>query len=105
MAGPKQKPTSLSDLLAKSEGVLQRLREGGSAADRALTAARRHLPDDLAEHVWAATVDAEVLSLLCESSAWANRLRYATAGLAAAVAGDLGVPVASVVVKVRPRQR
>ncbi len=105
MAGPKQKPTSLSDLLSKGEGVLQRLREGGNAADRALAAARQHLPAELAGHVWAAAIDGEVLSLLCESSAWANRLRYATSGLAAAVAAELGVAVTKVVVKVRPRQR
>ncbi|MBP6513785.1 MAG: DUF721 domain-containing protein [Steroidobacteraceae bacterium] len=55
--------------------------------------------------MWAAAIDGEVLSLLCESSAWANRLRYATGGLAAAVAAELGVAVVKVVVKVRPRQR
>lgn len=105
MAGPKQKPTSLSDLLAKGEGVLQRLREGASGADRALQAARRHLPDGLGEHVWGAAFSNGELALLVESAAWATRLRYAASNLAAAAGAELGSPVSKVVVKVRPRPR
>lgn len=105
MAGSKQKPTSISDLLSKSEGLLQRLRTGASDAERALETARRHLPEELGRQLWAASFEAGVLSLLVESAAWATRLRYASGGLAAGLGTELGAPVTKVVVKVRPRPR
>jgi len=103
VASQKQKPTSLSDLLAKGEGSLQRLREGASSANRALEASRRHLPADLAGRVWGAAFDGGALSLLVESAAWATRLRYATRELGNAIGTELGEPIRKVVVKVRPR--
>jgi hypothetical protein len=103
VASQKQKPTSLSDLLAKGEGTLQRLREGATGANRALEAARRHLPAELAVHVWGAGFTGGVLSLLVESASWATRLRYAIRGVAGTLGTELGEPVQRVVVKVRPR--
>lgn len=96
-----QKPTSVSDLLGKAGGVLERLRDGASQADRVLGAVRRHLPADLRERVWGASLRAGHLTVMVASAAWATRIRYQAPQLRQALAPELG-QIERMSVKVRP---
>jgi len=97
-----QKPTSVSDLLGKAGGMLERLREGAGAADRVLGAVQDSLPAGLGRQVWGATVRDGVLTVLVSSAGWATRIRYQAATLQESVTGRLGVKLERTVVKVRP---
>ncbi len=96
-----QKPTSVSDLLGKAGGMLERLRDGASEADRVLGAVRRHLPGDLRERVWGASLRGDHLTVMVASAAWATRIRYQAPALKQALAAELG-PIERIAVKVRP---
>lgn len=96
-----KKLTSVSDLLAGGQGMLRRLREGAVQADRTLAEVRRQLPPELAREVWAAAMSGPTLTLLVRSAAWGTRLRYQAPRLKDALAGELGVAIDRVVVKVR----
>ena len=98
-----KKPTAISDLLAKGQGVFERLREGARAADRTLAAARSALPDELAEHVWAAQIDGTTLDVAVDSAAFASRIRYLEAGMRAAVTTACTTVVERCRIRVRPR--
>ena len=98
----KEKPTSVSDLLAKGQGLVERLRRGTAEADRALQAVRAALPEGLGEQVWGAAVRDGTLTVLVASAAWATRVRYHAPGLKDDVAGQLGMALEKVQVKVRP---
>jgi hypothetical protein len=82
---------------------LKRLQAGVEAAGATLVAVRQTLPTDLAPHVWAASVEGTNLTVLVESGAWASRVRYCAAELAAGVAGELKRPISRVSVRVRPQ--
>jgi hypothetical protein len=98
----KQNPTAVSDLLAKGQGVLERLREGGRQAASALEAVRAELPEEEAAHVCAATLRGETLTVRVDSAAWATRIRYGSPGLAEAVGRRLGATLKRAVVRVGP---
>jgi hypothetical protein len=98
----KEKPTSVRDLLAKGQGLVERLRRGSAEADRALLAVRAALPEDLGERVWGAAVRDGTLTVLVASAAWATRVRYHAPGLKEDVGERLGVPLQRVQVRVRP---
>jgi predicted nucleic acid-binding Zn ribbon protein len=98
-----RKPTALSELLKKGDGLLEQLRAGAAKADRTLSAVRLHLPEDLADKVWGASCKDGTLTLLVQSSAWGARLRYRASELSGDVSRELGVPIEKVTVKVRPR--
>jgi len=99
----KEKPTAVSDLLAKGQGLVERLRKGSAEADRALLAVRAALPDGLGERVWGAAVRDGTLTVLVSSAAWATRVRYHAPGLREDVAQRLETTLARVQVRVRPR--
>jgi len=98
----KEKPTSVSDLLAKGQGLVERLRKGSAEADRALQAVRTALPEGLGERVWGAAIRDGTLTVLVASAAWATRVRYHAPGLKDDVGGQLGVALQRVQVRVRP---
>ena len=89
-------------MLAKGQGLVERLRQGSAEADRALLAVRGALPDDLGERVWGAAVRDGTLTVLVASAAWATRIRYHAPGLKDDVGGQLRVALQKVQVKVRP---
>lgn len=93
---------SLSELLAKGNPTLERLRQGVKAADAALVAVRHNLAPDVRDHVWGASLADGQLTLLVDSAGWATRVRYAVPELKTGVAGELGQPVEKVTVRVRP---
>jgi hypothetical protein len=99
----KEKPTSVRDLLAKGQGLVERLRKGSAEADRALSAVREALPEGLGERVWGAAVRDGTLTVLVASAAWATRVRYHAPGLKDDVGQRLGVALERVQVRVRPR--
>jgi hypothetical protein len=96
-----KKPTAVSDLLAKGPGTLSRLREGVAQADRTLAALRRHLPGELAQQAWGASLKDGTLTILVRSAAWGTRLRYLAPQFSEALAAELAAPVSRVKVKVR----
>jgi hypothetical protein len=97
-----RKPIALSELLAKANPTLERLREGAKAAERTLDAVQQSLPAEVAGHVWGASAEAGVLTLLVDSAGWATRVRYAVPELKQGVGDRLGTPVTKVNVRVRP---
>jgi hypothetical protein len=97
-----RKPIPISDLLALGQSPLKRLQEGAEAAGEALAAVRQFLPEELRPRVWAASVEGGVLTILVASGAWASRVRYCAADLAAGVAERLGGAISRVAVRVRP---
>jgi hypothetical protein len=99
-----KKPTAVSDLLAKGQGLLERLRTGAEASNRTLESVRRALPPPLAEQVWGASVEDGVLSVAVATAAFAARIRYLQDDLCAAVARDSGTAIARCSVRVRPRR-
>jgi hypothetical protein len=98
----REKPTSVSDLLGKGQGLLQRLRQGSAKADETLQAVRGVLPEGLGEHVWGATLRDRTLTVLVASAAWATRIRYHAPDLKDQAATGLGVEIDRVVVRARP---
>jgi hypothetical protein len=98
----KRNPISLSELLAKGNPTLERLKQGVKAADAALVAVRHNLADDVRDHVWAATYAEGHLTLLVDAAGWATRVRYAVPALKTGVGAALGRPVEKVTVRVRP---
>ena len=98
-----KKPTAVSDLLGKGEGMLQRLRAGAAEADQALAALRNALPPEIAAEVWSAALKGSTLTAFVRSAAWGTRLRYVAPGIVPTVADRLGRPVEEIRVKVRAR--
>lgn len=98
-----KKPTAVSHLLEKGEGMLQRLRTGAAEADRALVALRQALPPEIAAEVWSAALRGSTLTAFVRSAAWGTRLRYVAPQAAPQVAANLGQPVEEIKVKVRAR--
>jgi hypothetical protein len=98
----QEKPTSVSDLLGKGHGLLERLRQGSAKADETLQAVRGVLPDGLGEHVWGATVRDRTLTVLVASAAWATRIRYHAPDLKDEAAARLGIEIDRVLVRARP---
>ena len=100
-----RKTRSVSELLAEGKATLERLKSGAEAANRTLAALQRALPEDVAGHVFGATLDAEgVLTVLVDSGAFATRLRYLLPDLVPALAAALEVgAIARTQVRVRPR--
>jgi hypothetical protein len=96
-----KKPTAVSDLLGKGEGMLQRLRTGTAEADRALAALRRALPAEIGAEVWSAALRGTTLTAFVRSAAWGTRLRYVAPEVVGQVADALGKPVEEIKVKVR----
>jgi hypothetical protein len=98
----REKPTSVSDLLGKGQGMLERLRQGSARADETLQAVRGALPDGLGEHVWGATLRDGTLTVLVASAAWATRIRYHAPDLKDQAAARLRDGIDRVVVRARP---
>ncbi|HET8692052.1 MAG TPA: DciA family protein [Steroidobacteraceae bacterium] len=96
-----KKPTAVSHLLEKGEGMLQRLRKGAAEADRALAALRASLPPEIASEVWSASLKGPTLTAFVRSAAWGTRLRYVAPQAAPEVGRRLGAPVEEIRVKVR----
>ena len=100
-----RKARSVSELLAEGKSALERLKSGAEAANRILVALQRTLPEEVAGHVFGATVDPEgVLTVLVDSGAFATRLRYLLPEAVPALGASIeGVRITRTVVRVRPR--
>jgi hypothetical protein len=96
-----KKPTAVSHLLEKGEGMLQRLRSGTAAADHALAALRESLPPEIASEVWSASLKGTTVTAFVRSAAWGTRLRYVAPQAAPEVGRRLGSAVEEIRVKVR----
>ena len=100
-----RKTRSVSELLAEGKAALERLKSGAESANRALVALQRALPEDIAAHVFGATLDPDgVLTVLVDSGAFATRLRFLLPELLPALGATLeGAAITRTVVRVRPR--
>jgi hypothetical protein len=100
-----RKARSVSELLAEGKAALERLKSGADAASRTLVALQRALPEDVAGHVFGATLDPDgVLTVLVDSGAFATRLRFLLPELLPALGTTLeGGAITRTVVRVRPR--
>jgi uncharacterized protein (DUF1786 family) len=100
-----RKARSVSELLAEGKAALERLKSGADAASRTFVALQRALPEDVAGHVFGATLDPDgVLTVLVDSGAFATRLRFLLPELLPALATTLeGGAITRTVVRVRPR--
>lgn len=96
------KPISVSELLEQGQGLLQQLRDGAAASNRAQAALQRHLPAELADQIRGATVKDGTLTLLVSSASWGTRLRYHMPRISAAIGRELGLEIERVSVRVRP---
>jgi small ligand-binding sensory domain FIST len=101
-----RKARSVSELLAEGKATLERLKSGAENANRTLAALQRALPEDVAGHVFGATLEADgALTVLVDSGAFATRLRYLLPELMPALAMALEVgAIARTSVRVRPRR-
>lgn len=70
-----QKPKPVATLL-QTRPQLARLDQAIRQRQLLLQTVRKALPDDLATHCTSASLEQGRLCLLCDSSAWASRLRY-----------------------------
>ncbi len=99
-----RKARSVSELLAEGKTALERLKTGAEAAGRVLAAVQRALPPDVSGHVFGATLDADgVLTVLCDSGAFATRLRYLLPEALPGLATELETAIGRTQVRVRPR--
>jgi len=96
-----KKPTSVSDLLERGQGMLGRLRAGTRDADRTLQALRQVLPPELADKVWAAAARDGTLTVFVRSAAWGTRIRYLAPRFMEPLAAALGIAIERIQVKVR----
>ena len=101
-----RKARSVSELLAEGKATLERLKSGAENANRTLAALQRALHEDVAGHVFGATLEADgALTVLVDSGAFATRLRYLLPELMPALAMALEVgAIARTSVRVRPRR-
>ena len=93
-------PTSLADLLDRSEG-LRRLRDGAAERRRLTEKIRALLPETEAPHLLGAHLNRHrELVLVMDSPAWAARMRYSQAQLRR---GLEPLKVTGIRVQARPR--
>lgn len=96
-----KKPTPVSHLLAEGPGLLKRLREGTQGAERTLSLMKRHLPREVADQVFGASLKDGTLTVLVRSAAWGTRLRYLAPEFTDTLGAALGGAIDRIKVKVR----
>ena len=73
----KNEPRSLQEILSDDAGsLLTRLARQQSDNDTLLSRVRALLPSQFAQHLVAVTYREQILVLIADSSAWANRIRF-----------------------------
>jgi hypothetical protein len=100
-----KKPMAVSHLLEQGEGMLEKLRQGTAEARRTLAVLRAHLPPEIAQEVFSASLRGTTLTAFVATAAWGTRLRYVAPKLAAELSTALGTPVEEIKVKVRAKPR
>jgi hypothetical protein len=100
-----KKPTAVSHLLERGEGMLKRLRAGTADAERTLTILRQFLPVEIGRQVFSATLRGTTLTAFVATAGWGTRLRYVAPALLAELGAALGKPVEEIKVKVRAAPR
>jgi hypothetical protein len=88
-------------LLAEGTGMLRRLREGTRDAERTLSVLKEHLPREVADQVFGATLKDGTLTVLVRSAAWGTRLRYLAPEITDKLGAALGGAIEKLKVKVR----
>ena len=81
--------------------MLRRLREGTRDAERTLSVLKEHLPQEVADQVFGATLKDGTLTVLVRSAAWGTRLRYLAPAITDRLGAGLGGAIERLKVKVR----
>ena len=81
--------------------MLKRLREGTRGAERTLSVLKEHLPPELADQVFGASLKDGTLTVLVRSAAWGTRLRYLAPEFTDKLGTGLGGAIEKFKVKVR----
>ena len=81
--------------------MLRRLREGTRDAERTLSVLKEHLPQEVADQVFGATLKDGTLTVLVRSAAWGTRLRYLAPAITDRLGAGLGAAIERLKVKVR----
>lgn len=81
--------------------MLKRLREGTRDAERTLSVLKAHLPPEVAEQVFGASLKDGTLTVLVRSAAWGTRLRYLAPDFTDRLGAGLGGAIEKLKVKVR----
>lgn len=100
-----KEPKSIKSLLS---GEFSELAALGKKAQDHLTLVQRvsdSLPEILRNHVFAADIDRDILTIVCDSAVWATRIRFYSQTLLENFAPDHNSTITRVIVKVRPRWR
>jgi len=81
--------------------MLKRLREGTRDAERTLSVLKGHLPPEVANQVFGASLKDGTLTVLVRSAAWGTRLRYLAPEFTDRLGAGLGATIEKLKVKVR----
>ncbi len=81
--------------------MLKRLREGTRDAERTLSLLKEHLPPEVADQVFGASLKDGTLTVLVRSAAWGTRLRYLAPEITDRLGAGLGGAIEKLKVKVR----
>ena len=81
--------------------MLKRLRDGTRDAERTLSVLKAHLPPEVADQVFGASLKDGTLTVLVRSAAWGTRLRYLAPEFTDALGAGLGGAIAKLKVKIR----
>ena len=81
--------------------MIKRLREGTRDAERTLSVVKGHLPPEVADQVFGASLKDGTLTVLVRSAAWGTRLRYLAPEFTDSVGGRLGATIEKLKVRIR----
>ena len=81
--------------------MLKRLREGTRDAEQTLSVLKAHLPPEVADQVFGASLKDGTLTVLVRSAAWGTRLRYLAPEFTDKLGAGLGGAIEKFKVKVR----
>ena len=88
-------------MLAEGSGLLKRLREGTRDAERTLSLLKEHLPKQVADQVFGASLKDGTLTVLVRSASWGTRVRYLAPEFTDTLGDALGGVIEKLKVKVR----
>jgi hypothetical protein len=81
--------------------MLKRLREGTRDAERTLSILKEHLPPEVADQVFGASLKDGTLTVLVRSAAWGTRLRYLAPEFTDRLGAGLGAAIEKLKVRIR----
>ena len=100
-----KEPKSIQSLLLGQSPELNALVEQAQTQVALRDQVASQLPKIMQSHVVAASVDGDILTVICDSAPWATRIRFYAQTLLQNLATDHNLEACSLIVKVRPHFR